>query len=254
MGQMKQTNTKISWKNFNGKIKLYTIYSTSGKENQERNWSPFLSKLSAALFNGLEVFPFRNNSKIFFLEESRTITLTHLYDLVDSPSQIINHKFNKKNLEINYADKNGIESFDVMYFDLGTIKNPIVKIFDYQKLLKKFGFLIILLNSSKNEIISFKELSNWWDIKDESKKQKVFQDMGIPLNKDETKTMLSSKFIKFSKVWQDNIVLNMSKNNYLIIKNQIDLINNNTFSFKLVEEVNLSNFFESTLFIFQKIE
>ena len=65
--------------------------------------------------------------------------------------------------------------------------------------------------------------------------------------------MLLSKFIKFSKVWQDNIALNMSKNNYFIIKNQIDLINNNNaFSFKLVEEVNLSSFFESTLFIFQK--
>jgi hypothetical protein len=77
--------------------------------------------------------------------------------------------------------------------------------------------------------------------------------MGISLNKDETKTMLLSKFIKFSKVWQDNIALNMSKNNYLVIKNQIDLLkNNNAFSFKLVEEVNLSNFFESTLFIFQK--
>ena len=250
---MKQTNTKILWKNFNGKIKLYTIYSTSSKKNQERNWSPFLSKLSAALFNGLEVFPFRNNSKIFFLEESRTTTLTHIHDLVDSSSQIISHKLNEKNLEINYADKNGIETFDVMYFDSGTIKNPIAKIVDYQKLLKKFGFLIIVLNSLENEIISYKELSNWWDIKNESEKQKIFQDMGISLNKDETKTMLLSKFIKFSKVWQDNIALNMSKNNYFIIKNQIDLINNNNaFSFKLVEEVNLSSFFESTLFVFQK--
>ena len=252
---MKQTNTKILWKNFNGKIKLHTIYSTSSKKNQERNWSPFLSKLSAALFNGLEVFPFRNNSKIFFLEESRTTTLTHIHDLVDSSSQIISHKLNEKNLEINYADKNGIESFDVMYFDSGTIKNPIAKIVDYQKLLKKFGFLIIVLNSLENEIISYKELSNWWDIKNESEKQKIFQDMGISLNKDETKTMLLSKFIKFSKVWQDNIALNMSKNNYLVIKNQINLLkNNNAFSFKLVEEVNLSNFFESTLFVFQKIE
>ena len=250
---MKQTNTKILWKNFNGKIKLYTIYPTSSKKNQERNWSPFLSKLSAALFNGLEVFPFRNNSKIFFLEESRTTTLTHIHDLVDSSSQIISHKLNEKNLEINYADKNGIESFDVMYFDSGTIKNPIAKIVDYQKLLKKFGFLIIVLNSLENEIISYKELSNWWDIKNESEKQKIFQDMGISLNKDETKTMLLSKFIKFSKVWQDNIALNMSKNNYLVIKNQIDLLkNNNAFSFKLVEEVNLSSFFESTLFVFQK--
>ena len=42
----------------------------------------------------------------------------------------------------------------------------------------------------------------------------------------------------------------------LIHSERKDLIinNNNAFSFKLVEEVNLSNFFESTLFVFQKIE
>jgi hypothetical protein len=251
---LNKNNSKIIWKDYNGKKKLFTIIpKPENQKNQYRNWNPFYSKLSAALFNGLEVFPFRNNSKIFFLEESRTTTLTHIHDLVDSSSQIISHKLNEKNLEINYADKNGIESFDVMYFDLGTIKNPIAKIVDYQKLLKKFGFLIIVLNSLENEIISSKELPNWWDIKNESEKQKIFQDMGISLNKDETKTMLLSKFIKFSKVWQDNIALNMSKNNYLVIKNQINLLNNNNaFSFKLVEEVNLSNFFESTLFIFQK--
>ena len=251
---MNKNNSKIIWKDYNGKKKLFTIIpKPENQKNQYRNWNPFYSKLSAALFNGLEVFPFRNSSKIFFLEESRTTTLTHIHDLVDSSSQITSHKLNEKNLEINYADKNGIESFDVMYFDSGTIKNPIAKIVDYQKLLKKFGFLIIVLNSLENEIISYKELSNWWDIKNESEKQKIFQDMGISLNKDETKTMLLSKFIKFSKVWQDNIALNMSKNNYLVIKNQINLLkNNNAFSFKLVEEVNLSNFFESTLFIFQK--
>ena len=253
---MNKNNSKIIWKDYNGKKKLFTIIpKPENQKNQYRNWNPFYSKLSAALFNGLEVFPFRNNSKIFFLEESRTTTLTHIHDLVDSSSQIINHKFTKKNLEINYEDNNGIESFDVMYFDSGTIKNPIAKIVDYQKLLKKFGFFIIVLNSLENEIISSKELSNWWDIKNESEKQKIFQDMGIPLNKDETKTMLLSKFIKFSKVWQDNIALNISKNNHLVIKNQINLLkNNNAFSFKLVEEVNLSNFFESTLFVFQKIE
>ena len=251
---MNKNNSKIIWKDYNGKKKLFTIIpKPENQKNQYRNWNPFYSKLSAALFNGLEVFPFRNNSKIFFLEESRTTTLTHIHDLVDSSSQIISHKLNEKNLEINYADKNGIESFDVMYFDSGTIKNPIAKIVDYQKLLKKFGFLIIVLNSLENEIISYKELSNWWDIKNESEKQKIFQDMEISLNKDETKTMLLSKFIKFSKVWQDNIALNISKNNHLVIKNQINLLkNNNAFSFKLVEEVNLSNFFESTLFIFQK--
>ena len=48
---------------------------------------------------GLKFFHLGNNSKIFFLEESRTTTLTHIHDLVDSSSQIISHKLNEKNLE-----------------------------------------------------------------------------------------------------------------------------------------------------------
>ena len=79
--------------------------------------------------------------------------------------------------------------------------------------------------------------------------------MGIPLNDFDMKFMLDSNFEKFSKIWQDNITLNLSKDNTSFVKKQIALINNSeSSSLQLIEEVNLLNFFDSTLLVFQKIE
>ena len=79
--------------------------------------------------------------------------------------------------------------------------------------------------------------------------------MGIPLNDFDMKFMLDSNFEKFSKIWQDNITLNLSKNNTSFVKKQIALINNSeSSSLQLIEEVNLLNFFDNTLLVFQKIE
>ena len=77
--------------------------------------------------------------------------------------------------------------------------------------------------------------------------------MGIPLNNSDMKMMLSSNFIDFSKIWQDNISLNLTKENISYVGKQIEfIINNEKTSLKLIEEVNLLNFFDSTLLIFQK--
>ena len=79
--------------------------------------------------------------------------------------------------------------------------------------------------------------------------------MGIPLNDFDMKFMLDSNFEKFSKIWQDNITLNLSKDNTSFVKKQIALINNSeSSSLQLIEEVNLLNFFDNTLLVFQKIE
>ena len=46
------------------------------------------------------------------------------------------------------------------------------------KFLKKSGFFLVVLNSSKNEIISVRNLSNSWNSKTESEKIAIFQIMG----------------------------------------------------------------------------
>ena len=85
---MKESNSKLLWKNMNGNFKLFTISSMFEKNSHERYWNPFSSKLAAGLLNGLEIFPFDNSSKIFVIDEFSKNTLNHLKDLVDSPSQI----------------------------------------------------------------------------------------------------------------------------------------------------------------------
>tara|TARA_B100000029_G_scaffold167749_1_gene163909 strand:- start:1157 stop:1909 length:753 start_codon:yes stop_codon:yes gene_type:complete len=249
---MKALNSKLLWKNLNGKFKLFTISSTSEKNSHERYWNPFLSKLAAGLLNGLEIFPFDNSSKIFVIDEFSKNTLNHLNDLVDSPSQIhFNTILNdEEKVTDELKDKN--EFFDIIYFDLKT-KNKIQKIRNYQKFLKKSGFFLVVLNSLKNEIISARNLSNWWNSKTESEKIAIFQIMGIPLTDEEMKNMLLTKFENFSKIWQDNIELNLSKDNNSLIKNEINsIIDDNEISMNLVEEVNLLNFFDSKLLLLQK--
>ena len=66
---MNKNNSKIIWKDYNGKKRLFTIISKpENQKNQYRNWNPFYSKLAAALFNGLEIFPFKPNSKILYFD------------------------------------------------------------------------------------------------------------------------------------------------------------------------------------------
>ena len=249
---MKESNSKLLWKNLNGKFKLFTISLTSEKNYHERYWNPFLSKLAAGLLNGLEIFPFDNSSKIFVIDEFSKNTLNHLKDLVDSPSQIhFNTILNEKE-KVTDQLKNKNEFFDIIYFDLKT-KNKIHEIRNYQKFLKKSGFFLVVLNSSKNEIISVRNLSNSWNSKTESEKIAIFQIMGIPLTDEEMKNMLLTKFENFSKIWQDNIELNLSKDNNSLIKNEINsIIDDNEISMNLVEEVNLLNFFDSKLLLLQK--
>ena len=249
---MKESNSKLLWKNTNGKFKLFTISSMFEKNSHERYWNPFLSKLAAGLVNGLEIFPFYSSSKIFVIDEYSKNTLTHLKDLVDSSSQIHSCTILNENEKITEELKNKNEFFDVIYFDLKT-KNKIHEIRNYQQFLKKSGFFLLILNSSKNEIISTRELSNWWNSKTESEKITIFQIMGIPLTDEEIKKMLSTKFENFSKIWQDNIELNLSKDNNSLIKNEINsIMGDKEISMNLVEEVNLLNYFDSKLLLLQK--
>ena len=134
---MSKNNSKIIWKKSDGRKKLFTVIPKSENQtNQYRNWNPFYSKLAAALFNGLEIFPFKSDSKIFYSGSSSTTTLNHLLDIVDSKGIIYLQKNNStkiknlKNVVIVDQEKNGTlssnglkESFDVIYLDIITNEN-----------------------------------------------------------------------------------------------------------------------------------
>ena len=206
---MSKNNSKIIWEKSDGKKKLFTaIPKSENQANQYRNWNPSYSKLAAALFNGLEIFPFKSDSKIFYSDNSSTTTLNHLLDIVDSNGIIYLQKNNSakiknlKNIVIVDQEKiatlssNGLkESFDVIYLDIITNGNLRTQILNHEKTLKNSGFLIIILNKiTKINDPSFRDQIN-------------------------------------------NIIINSNS------------------SLKLIQEINLSNFFKkSMMIIMQKIE
>lgn len=91
---MEETTTK--WKDFQSLYQfeghLATCSLTPGEhvygeklvESQGREyrlWNPRRSKLAAALLNGLETFPFQDNSKILYLGASTGTTPSHISDI-----------------------------------------------------------------------------------------------------------------------------------------------------------------------------
>ena len=206
---MSKNNSKIIWKKSDGRKKLFTVIPKSENQaNQYRNWNPFYSKLAAALFNGLEIFPFKPNSKIFYSDNTSNTTLSHLLDIIDSKDVIYLLKNNStkiknlKNVVIIDEVKNNIlhnhdqkDTFDIIYLDIMNNENLQTQILNHATTLKKLGFLIIILNS-------------------------------------------------------------ISKINDPLFRNQINgIIAKPSSSLKLIQEINLSNFFKnSMMIILQKIE
>jgi len=200
---LNKNNSKIIWKDYNGKKKLFTIIpKPENQKNQYRNWNPFYSKLAAALFSGLEIFPFKPASKIFYSDYSSNTTLNHLLDIIDSKGTIYLQKNNAtkiknlKNVVIIDQEKNNTlsnhdrkETFDVIYLDITINENLQTQILDHEMTLKNSGFLIIILN----KIIKINEPS--------------FRDQ------------------------INNIIINSNS------------------SLKLIQEINLSNFFKKSMMI-----
>ena len=85
-------------------------------------WDPYSSKLAAAIFNGLEIFPFINNSKILYVTDFPNYTFMHLSNLVNSGGTVF---LNEPKKSINSNNKlvsqlknlkiiDDIESFNIL--------------------------------------------------------------------------------------------------------------------------------------------
>ena len=86
-------------------------------------WDPYSSKLAAAIFNGLEIFPFINNSKILYVTDFPNYTFIHLSNLVGTDGIIfLNEEKNSSNSSINKSISqlknlkiiDDIESFNIL--------------------------------------------------------------------------------------------------------------------------------------------
>lgn len=71
----------VATKNLNNGIKVYGERLVGIENKEYRIWDPRRSKLSAALLNGLDIFPFNENSKVLYLGASAGTTPSHISDI-----------------------------------------------------------------------------------------------------------------------------------------------------------------------------
>ena len=181
---MNTNNSGLLWKNFNGNMQLFTEKNSKSKLSEKylARWNPYTSKLAAALFSGMEIFPIKLASKIFYFDDYSTTTLEHMSNIINNEGIVyflknIENKqiLNFTNVKIINCDIDNHDYFielqeeiDVAYLDLSTDEklNSIIK--NCKIILKQNGFLVLVLNDKysisddfivqiQNTIINLKE-------------------------------------------------------------------------------------------------
>ena len=130
-------------------------------------WDPYSSKLAAAIFNGLEIFPFINNSKILYVTDFPNYTFMHLSNLVNTDGMVF---LNEPEKSINSNNKlvsqlknlkiiDDIESFNILQ-ELDVVLIDVHFNFSKQVLetitnfLKKNAFIFLI---QKTELVNEKD-------------------------------------------------------------------------------------------------
>jgi len=83
----------ISWIIVNNSLKLTTRNLIRGNkfynekivfsnDQEYRVWTPYRSKLAAAILNGIEILPIIEKSRVLYLGTSEVITLSHISDII----------------------------------------------------------------------------------------------------------------------------------------------------------------------------
>jgi len=134
--------SQIVWKNFSGTREIFT---KNKKTSNLDFWNPYKSKIAAAIFNGLEIFPFKENIKIFYhTDDLLDETNLHFSNILES-----NGKIFTKNDELNI--KTG--SLDIFFIDIHDDEYILDSINRSSNLLKTHGFLIFstsIISKSQN--------------------------------------------------------------------------------------------------------
>jgi fibrillarin-like pre-rRNA processing protein len=58
------------------------------KKQEYRLWDPFRSKLAAAIYKGLKVFPFKEGTKVLYIGAATGTTASHISDIISQPGRV----------------------------------------------------------------------------------------------------------------------------------------------------------------------
>ena len=90
---MKLKEEVVFWVTVRNEKKLATLSNVSTNQDYKENlvemngkqhsiWNPYMSKLAAAIINGMEIFPILKKTKILYLDPTSEKTIKHISDIV----------------------------------------------------------------------------------------------------------------------------------------------------------------------------
>lgn len=181
---MEDVKNNFFWVKVDGQEKLATENLVAGnqvykeklvnkKGIEYRVWDPFRSKLAAVIMNGLEIFPFKEKSKVLYLGVSTGTTISHISDIV-GPGGIIFGVEHSSRVARDFLDrvasyrKNIIPimqdarqpqqyfsvfgKVDVVYVDIAQPDQTEIAIANCKMYLKNEGYLFLVIKTRSIDV------------------------------------------------------------------------------------------------------
>ena len=181
---MEDAKNNFFWVKVDGQEKLATENLVAGnqvykeklvnkKGIEYRVWDPFRSKLAAVIMNGLEIFPFKEKSKVLYLGVSTGTTISHISDIV-GPGGIIFGVEHSSRVARDFLDrvasyrKNIIPimqdarqpqqyfsvfgKVDVVYVDIAQPDQTEIAIANCKMYLKNEGYLFLVIKTRSIDV------------------------------------------------------------------------------------------------------
>ncbi|MCZ3366020.1 MULTISPECIES: fibrillarin-like rRNA/tRNA 2'-O-methyltransferase [Methanobacterium] len=167
-----ETDGHIATENLNCGIKVYGERLVEIKDKEYRIWDPRRSKLGAAILNGLETFPFKEDSKMLYLGASAGTTPSHISD-VSKDGLIYCVEFSPRMMRdlaevcrqrqnmvpiLDDATKpknymNLVQKVDVVYSDVAQPKQSELFMDNMRLFLKEDGIGILMIKARSIDVI-----------------------------------------------------------------------------------------------------
>ena len=181
---MEDVKNNFFWVKVDGQEKLATENLVAGnqvykeklvnkKGIEYRVWDPFRSKLAAVIMKGLEIFPFKEKSKVLYLGVSTGTTISHISDIV-GPGGIIFGVEHSSRVARDFLDrvasyrKNIIPimqdarqpqqyfsvfgKVDVVYVDIAQPDQTEIAIANCKMYLKNEGYLFLVIKTRSIDV------------------------------------------------------------------------------------------------------
>ena len=240
-----KSHKNMKWVYHKNQLSLVTTHSeinfdSSYKKNNLYfyTWNPFTSKFAASIFNGLEILPIFENTKLLYLTNLPNETLIHLSNFITSDGIIfLNHlhssKLNKKNpylslnnIKLLNSNKDYLidvsELLDIIIidvdFDFENEFNQICENYE-QVLLNQFQQKIVYtFDSDNNPFLEIIKKVKWIDTYKNNKLWNNFKNIYPHLDDKEDEKDIILKYLenKFKEYEKNNSIEEMAKTFELI--------------------------------------